>query len=305
MGSGARVEDPNEDGADGAPAVAGILRVKEDGVPAVRQTSGIEHAFNELRRRIKGSVNSEHGVGGRPGLPGGRVDEELRRGDGLSRFTPVGIVESGVVGGRLKGHRVARRDHRRRRSGVRHRWAGRCQVWRAHDLGGVDQRREIVGQNGRFEVRAVLEEPVAELEETRRYAQVAIGEVDRGAVGGVETDGLVGLVPVEERELAAEGLQRGPVAGRRAGEAPRPEHELRVGVDIDVHPCRVGRGSGADRGISLVGEYRSGVVLDRLHLGLRCRGGTPVGVVTLVPARTAATTPLELEVTVEVRATAG
>ena len=53
------------------------------------------------------------------------------------------------------------------------------------------------------------------LEEAGGDPEIAVREIDGGAVGGIQAGGLKGIVAVEVGELAAQGLERGAVRRTR------------------------------------------------------------------------------------------
>ncbi len=146
-----------------------------------------------------------------------------------------------------------------------------------------------------------MEEGGAQLKGVGSHTQVAVTEIVGRAVRGVQADGLLREIAVEVGHAPAKCLQRTSVGGRVGGEAPGPEHQFAVAVNVEVHAGGVRRSGVAEVGAALVGEDGPQVVLNRLHFRLGSRACPAKGLATLAAAGTAAAAPLELEVTIQVR----
>ena len=138
------------------------------------------------------------------------------------------------------------------------------------------QRGHVVGHDRVLKVGAALKERGAQLEAVRGDPQFAVAEPVRRPVGGIEAVGLLGRVVVPVGQLAPQGLQLRAVGRRIAGVAPGPEHQLAVGVDVQVDAGGVVRRGVRVERPALVGELGQQIVLHRLRLRLRGRAGPAI-----------------------------
>ena len=290
-----------------AVVAGGVAALHEHQMPAGRQRGRFQRRGRGLGGAVEAAVGGLHRLRDGAGRPRRHAQPRAGRGDGLHRRhrSGAGVRAAFLPAVVQRGehlHRRARHDQIRLRAHLHRIRPQRPAVGRARGAQAVAQRREIGRQDGVLEAGAVLEERRADFVGEGRQAQFTVGEIVGGAVGGVQPDrGLRGVV-VEVGHAPAEGLQRGGVRGGRGGEAPRPQHQPGIAVQVEEHTLRVGVGRIGQGRAASVREGGPDVVDDGLRFRLGRRRRAAEGVRTGAAAAAAPVAPLERVVAVEVDA---